>query len=289
MKIKVSSSLEAVLPTGQYQNMRPAFSAEVELEVKDDESYQDLVKTGQKQLYAICEGMVREVEQQAIVERIQRERSNFHWIEIDGKQAPSVTSIIGWDEDFGGMTPDELRQYASQGNIIHAQGSHFIKTGLWVAPKDLDDCWTDIVILKKGQLNLALEGWSFPNFLEKFPIKDMQIAKSSLNKPHFYGGTPDFTGIPVGWAKIKGYEEVKEVPTLFDWKRTCAPVKNGKQLAGYKNMEGYEHITQCAVVELNDKTDRGWSKPEFYSEDRIQGFWKMFLKDRESFCKRYGV
>ena len=203
MKIKISSSLEAVLPVGQYANMRPAFHAEVELEIGLTQNMNDVIKGTQQNLYDICEGMVREVEQKAIVERIRRERDNFHWIEIDGKQAPSVTSIISWDEDFGGITPDELRQYASQGNIMHAQGVHFIKTGLWVAPKDLDDCWTDIVILKKGQLNLALEGWSFPAFLEKFPIKDIQIAKTSLNRTHFYGGTPDFTGIPVGWAKTK--------------------------------------------------------------------------------------
>jgi hypothetical protein len=289
MKITISSGISAVLPTGPYENLRPSFSANVEIEVGEKETYQDLVKNGQRQLYDICEGMVREVEQKAIVERIRRERENFHWIEIDGKQAPSVTSIISWDEDFGGITPDELRQYASQGNIMHAQGVHFIKTGLWVAPKDLDDCWTDIVILKKGQLNLALEGWSFPSFLEKFPIKDMQISKTSFNRTHFYGGTPDFTGIPVGWNKIKGYEEVKEVPTLFDWKRTCHAVKNGKQLSAYKNMEGYEGIEQACVVELNDKTLRGWSSPEFYGPERIDGFFKMFLSDRNSFKKRYGV
>lgn len=290
MKIKISSSLEAVLPVGQYANMRPAFFAEVELDCPDDgHSSVDVIKKNQQVLYDICEGMVREVEQKAIVERIRRERENFHWIEIEGKMAPSVTSIIGWDEDFGGITPDELRQYASQGNIIDAQGRHFIKTGKWVEAKDLDDCWTDIVILKKGQLNLSLEGWSFPSFLEKFPIKDMQIAKTSFNKEHFYGGTPDFIGVPVGWAKTKGYEDVQEVPTLFDWKRTCHAVKNGKQLAGYKNMVGYEGITQACVVELNDKTERGWSKPEFYSEEKLQGYFKMFLKDRGSFRKRYGV
>jgi hypothetical protein len=118
----------------------------------------------------------------------------------------------------------------------------------------------------------------------------MKLAHTSFNREHFYGGTPDFTGVPVGWDKIKGYEDVKEVPTLFDWKRTCAPIKNGKQLAGYKNMEGYEHIKQGAVVELNDKTKQGFSKPEFYGSERLDGFFKMFINsDRQAFKKRYGI
>ncbi len=74
-----------------------------------------------------------------------------------------------------------------------------------------DNLWSDIRIVQLGQLQLSLGGWSFPNFLEAFPICTMKNGVQSYNKKLLYGGTPDFIGIPMGWNKIKGYDNVLEV------------------------------------------------------------------------------
>lgn len=289
MKIKVSASYSGVIATGSYENSRPGYACEIEMELDPKVPIDPAIEGMQKRLQDICyKNFMSDAERQTI-EKINKQRQDFHWIPLpDGRLAPSVTSIIGWDQDFF-CSPEELGQYAAQGNIIHKQVEQFILTAKWLQPKEIDDCWTDLVILKQGALQLPTEGWDFPGFLKKFPIRDLKVCKQSYNLEHFYGGTPDFEGIPE-WSKIKGYEDVPELPTLFDAKRTKTVIKNGKQLAGYKGMVGYEHIKQGAVVELNDKTAQGFSKPEFYSEEKLGGYWKMFLKDRvESFKKRFGV
>ena len=113
MKICVSASASGVLPTGPYSNMRPSFSAEIECEVLEGD-VKARIQGLQGELYEICNASMRQVEQQAIVERINRERADIRWYTLpDGSQVPSVTSIIGFDADFL-IPPEELQQYASQ-------------------------------------------------------------------------------------------------------------------------------------------------------------------------------
>ncbi len=286
MKVKISAGFSGVIATGSYENARPSYIAEVETELNTTEEISLL----QRDLQKICYDNFKRDEEIQTVERINKQRADFHWIEIPeiGKKVPSVTSCIGFDSDYF-VSPEELQQYASQSNIAHAQVAEYISTGKWVEPKMIKDCWSDIVICSKGSLKLPLEGWDFLNFLEKFPISKMENAKQSYNIEYLYGGTPDFFGIPKGWNKIKGYEEVKEVPTVFDIKRTKSTMSNGKQLSAYAKMKGNEKIEQGIIVELNAKTQQGWSKPEFYDKEKLEGYFKMFLKDREAFKKRFGV
>jgi len=289
MKVKISAGLQAVLPTGPWANMRPAFFAEIEVDTPEIHDITEMVKDRQGSLYEVCEQMVRQVEASAVVERIKRERADMHWVTSDdGTLMPSVTSVIDFDSDMF-LSPEDLNQYASQSNIVHKQVEEYIKKNKWLEPKDIKEIWADIVVLTKGKLRLAIVSGNFPAFLEKFPIKELKNTPKSKNEPYRYGGTPDFEGIPVGWNKIKGYEGVLEVPTLFDVKRTKDIPKNGKQLSAYKRMEKYEHIQQTCVVELNDKTKQGFSKPEFFTKDQDEGFFEMFLRDREGFKKRFGA
>jgi len=288
MKLKISAGLQAVLPTGPYQNMKPNFQAEIELDCAVQEPLV-VIKKYQEDLYAVCQQLVRQVESAAIVERINRERQDMHWIDDGlGNLMPSVTSVIDFDSDMF-CSPEDLQQYASQSCIVHKQVEVFIATKEWKKPKEIPDCWSDIVVLTKGKLQLAIESGNFLAFLEKFPIMNMQNAIKSKNLEHRYGGTPDFTGIPVGWYKMKGFEHVMDVPTLFDVKRTKDVPKNGKQLSAYKRMEYYQEIEQICVVEINDKTQQGFSKPEVFTKEQDEGFFKMFLRDREGFKKRFGV
>lgn len=281
MKIKVGASYTGVISRGSYENSRPFFSAELEYDVTDSSlPITEEINKVQKDLQAICYNNFKACEDQAVVERINKERQDIRfYTNPEGIKVPSVTSIIGFDADMFCST-EELAQYASQSSLCHAQVEEYIKDGIWKEPKEIAKCWADLVVVKKGSLQLETEGWSFPDFLKKYPIKEMKNAFPSFNDQFKYAGTPDFIGIP-------DFEGADKVPTLFDVKRTADNLKNFKQLSAYAKMKGYEDIKQICIVVLNNKTQQGFSKPKV--EKNFEGYFNLFCEDRENFRKRFGV
>lgn len=279
MKIKISAQSSAVLPTGPYQNQRPGFSAEAEFEL-DQEVYgngkmAEFVADRQAVLYEVCNASLKKVEEQAVIERINRERADFRWY----GSFPSVTSIIGWDSDFF-CSPEELREYAAHGNLLDAQVKFFIETGEWKPVKEIPDTWADLVIVKRGKLNLPIDAWDFPAFLQKYPIEKMEVGKPVVSKKHQFGGTPD---IRVCYYEGKKY--------MADVKRTPDAVKHFKQCAAYiiaEEENGEKPYEGMMLIPANGaKTKQGFSKPVTTLE--IAQYKKMFLDDREKFRKRFGV
>lgn len=276
MKIKVSAGFSGVISTGSFQNARPSYAAEVEFEITDDRvnELRDIVSESQKNLQKVCYQNFKRDEQAQTIERIQRERTDFRMY----GDYPSVTSILNWDADFW-VSAIELQQYASQGSLIHAQVSEFIRTGEWKPVEKIDGTWSDLVIVKQGNLNLPIEGWSFPDFLKKYPIEKMICGEPLVSKKHCFGGTPDI--------RVCYYKEKK---TLADVKRTPQKIKDFKQIAAYiiaEEENGESPYEQMMVIPLNDKTQQGFSKPVITKE--ISQYKQMFIKDRENFRKRYGI
>ena len=272
MKVKVSASFSGVIATGSYQNARPGYSAEVEFEVEG--AVFDAIDDNQKKLQKICYQNFKQDEQAQIVERIQRERQDFRMY----GDFPSVTSILNWDVDFW-VTAIELQQYASQGQLVHAQVAEYIETGEWKPAEQIDGTWSDLVIVKKGELQLPVSGWSFPDFLKKYPITKMACGKPIVSNKYKFGGTPDI--------RVCYYEGKK---TLADVKRTSRKLKDFKQIAAYiiaEEENGESPYEQMMVIVLNDKTKQGFSKPIISKE--ISRYKQMFLKDRDNFKKRYGI
>jgi len=271
---EVSASLSGVIATGSYQNLRPGYTVTAELIEGEDE--QEAFKTLREKLRTIF----KEEEQQSIIERIQREREDLRFLisPTTGKLLPSVTSIIGYDADFF-VSPQDLVQYASQGNCIDARAKYYVKTGEWVGSKDLKDLWSDIVILVKGNLKLDIDVGDFPGFLNKYPIKDLQVAERFYNDEYGYTGEGDLKGVP-------DFKDAEPIMSMIDVKRTPDKLKNGMQLAAYCKVEG---LKQGIIVPLSDKTGQGFSKPIVYNEEALNGFFKMFQKKQQAFKKRYGV
>lgn len=275
MKIKISAGFSGVIATGSYQNARPSYGAEVEFEVDGDVLNTAIVDDYQKDLQKICYQNFKQDEQTQTIERIQKERKDFR---IYQGGFPSVTSILNWDADFW-VTAIELQQYASQGQLIHAQVTEYIKTGEWKPVEKIDGTWSDLVIIKKGELQLPISGWSFPDFLKKYPIEKMECGESIVCNEHKFGGTPDI--------RVCYYEGKK---TLADVKRTSQKLKDFKQIAAYiiaEEENGESPYEQMMVIVLNDKTKQGFSKPIISTE--ISQYKQMFLKDRSDFKKRYGI
>jgi len=280
MKIKISAGFSGVIATGSYQNARPSYTAELEFETKQvptvegGEKVLDTVDGWQKALQEVCYRNFKQDEQKQTIERIQRERRDFRMY----GNFPSVTSILNWDADFW-VTAVELQQYASQGSLIHAQVAEYIKTGEWKPVEKIDGTWSDLVIIKKGELQLPISGWSFPDFLKKYPVDKMECGKSIVSNEHKFGSTPDI--------KVCFYKGKK---TLADVKRTAQKLKDFKQIAAYiiaEEENGESPYEQMMIIVLNDKTQQGFSKPIISTE--ISQYKQMFLKDRENFRKRYGI
>jgi len=273
MKIKISAGFSGVIATGSYQNARPSYTAEIEVEVENEKMVES-VDTYQKTLQGICYRNFKQDEQTQTIEKIQRERKDFRMY----GDFPSVTSILNWDADFW-VTAIELQQYASQGSLIHAQVAEFIRTGEWKPVEKIDGTWSDLVIVKQGKLQLPIEGWSFPDFLKKYPIEKMECGEPIVSKEHRFGGTPDI--------RVCYFEGKK---TLADVKRTPNKLKDFKQIAAYiiaEEENGESCYEQMMVIPLNDKTQQGFSKPHISTE--ISQYKQMFLTDRENFRKRYGI
>jgi hypothetical protein len=271
MKIKVSAGFSGVISTGSYENTRPSYTAEVELDGNLEE-----IEGLQKKLQEICYQNFKRDEQAQIVERIEKERKDLRI--IDGM--PSVTSIIGWDADFF-CNQDELVQYAAQGNLIDLQAKNYISTGKWDPIEKIDGSWVNLVIVKKGSLGLATSGWDFPGFLKKFPLEKMEVGRFLKSEKHKFCGTSDIR---------KCFHNGKKY--LCDIKRTMDKVKNGKQCSAYIMLEeeaGEPEYDGFMIIVLNDKTEQGFSKPWIVERSEVKQFQEMFLNDRENFKKRFGI
>ena len=276
--IRISGGISATIATGSFQNLKPSFSWEEVIEDCDlnDTQIEERIRT----LYDKSSAMLHEAEQKAIVERIQRERKDLRFLPSPKTKIilPSVTSIINYDADFF-VSGEDLAQYCAQGNIIDKKVKHFIAEHKWVNAKDIKDNWTDIVILTKGGLKLETDVGDFPAFLEKYFVENMEVGKRFFCDEYGFTGEPDFTGIPQ-------FKDAKEVPTIFDVKRTPSSHSNGQQLAAYCKANG---IKQGIIVPLSGKTQQGYSKPVIYGEDKLEGYWKMFCAKQKEFKKRYNV
>lgn len=277
MKVKITASYSGVIATGSYENSRPGYAVEVEIELKEGEDVLQVIEREQQRLQAICYGNFRADETRQIVERVQKQRADMRWYE----GYPSVTSVINWDADFF-MPPEELQQYSSQGNLIDAQAKEFVKTGKVVPVEKIQGTWTDIVIVKQGNLGLSLSGWDVAGFFKKFPITKMELGVPVISKKHQYGGTPDVRKCE--WEGKK---------YLLDFKRTCDKVKNGMQCSAYIMAEeenGESPYDGFIIAILNDKTDQGFSKPWIVTgREEISQYFGMFTDARVSFRKRFGV
>ena len=273
-KIKVSSGFSGVIPTGSYQNSRPNFNAEVEFEVDTKEEVSLAVETMQEELYMICREKFNCVAEQERIIKIKNDRKDFRFGKLsDGTEAPSVTSILNYDTDF--LIPeDDLKQYASQGNIIHSQVAEYIKTGAWKLPKDIEGTTADLFILKSGSLQLSLDGWDFLAFLKKYPMENLKNGEIVTNDKERYVGLPD------------GYATYNGVPSIFDVKRTPEKTKNFMQMAAYAKASK-EKVEQMIIIPLNDKTEQGFSKP-IVSTD-VDKYYELFCYKRKEFRKIYGV
>lgn len=275
-KIVVQASFQGVLPTGSYSNMRPGFlaSMEYEAEFESEDGMKLAIETAQQELQAICYENFQSEANKAKIQKIQEDRKDFRFYKLpNGEEVPSVTSILNYDSEFL-VSDDELKQYASQGTLIHCQVHEYIKTGVWRKLGEIENTTADLFILKKGNLSLSLDGWDFPAFHKKYPIESLENGEEVINEKERYGGLPDGYGVYGG------------LYTIFDIKRTPEKVKNFMQMAAYAKASNRK-IDQMMIIPINDKTEQGFSKPILSTD--IDKYFELFLYKRREFKKVYSI
>ena len=284
-KLKISASFSGVLPTGKFSNMRPGFTAEMEYEADFGNMAEVLlaVETAQQELQGICYQNFEAEALKAKIIKIKSDLQNFRFHEVGEEKFPSVSTVAGYDKEFF-VEDEDLKIYAAQGNIIDTEIRNFVKTGEWQDSKDLLECTADRFILKTKALStgkvLALSGWNFRGFLEKYPIENLQSMEEIVySKKHRIAGTPDLLG------KYNGLK------TLVSIKRTKSEIDNFIQEAGYSLCEGLEDVEQFMVIEMKAEEDggnkQGYSKPTITTD--VAKYRELFLRKRSEVLKIYGV
>lgn len=269
-EVEITASFTGKISTGKWENLSPFFSIK--------ETWQNVTDTDiearQKVLHDMCEAKFNEVDQQATVAKILQERQDLRFYDYKGLKLPSVTSIIGWDEDMY-VTPNQLIQYAARGTAIHKQCEIFLKTGQWLEVKDIPEVYAEYVIVTKGDLNLKFDDVNFRAFHVKHPFEVIQLEQVVFNIDHRYAGRTDII------AKMDGKVTICDIKTGTTINRE----KAFKQMSAYAKALG--GIEQMMIIHLNNGTKQGFSQPII--SDEIEKHFQLFLKDRQSFKERFGV
>lgn len=281
MKVKVAASFGGKLSTGAWENMAPFFSAEIEHDCaeydEDAGAFLEMIDQQQKKLHSICLKNFELVAEKAKIQKIKGDRSDFRWYEKNGKQYISVTSFLGFDKTFN--IPDgELRQYAAQGTIIHAQIDKFLETGEWKDAEEIESLAPYVIIIKTGNLGLALSGWSFVNFLEKYPLTEIERGTPVFSEKWAYAGLPDISSAI--YNGIRTLPDIKRTPNTNDFMQ-CASYEMARREMGL------EPNKQLMLIPINDKTIQGFSKPLI--TDEIEKYFEMAIYKRKQFTTVYGI
>lgn len=282
----ISASFTGKINTGSYENESPFYSI--------SETYTDVLQDGeikqrQSELHKYCYEQFKKHEEQAKIDRIQKEYQHLRFYEIgEGKRYPSVTTVIGWDADFF-MPADQLQQHASRGSIIDKQIQIFLETGEWREPKLIPEIYPDLKIVKAGNLKLELDDSNFRGFYEKYPFRMISCQTLHINNDLEYAGTSDIVCVidsknKGDWEKIEGV--IFDVPTILDVKcGSMDKTKFMKQITAYAKCS--PEIKQIGIIHLNKENKCGFSKGII--EKDLEKYWSLFLDDRNKFRKRYGV
>jgi hypothetical protein len=294
--IEITASFTGKIPTGSYENESPFYALKETIEFDDEGGYNDTaIKERQQQLHDLCYQQFKQHAEVAYSERIAKEYRNIRFYPGEnGTKYPSVTSILSWDADFF-MSPDELQQHASRGSIIDKQVELYLKDlmegkePVWREPEAIPEIYPDLVIIKGGNLKLALDDSNFVDFFKKYPFKPLALQGVLINHEHRYGGRKDIKCVIESsnkgcWDKVEGV--LFDVPSILDVKAGAMDkTKFLKQQTAYWHCD--PEIMQVGIIHLNKETQQGFSKPTI--ETNREKYWSLFLRDRSNFKNRYGI
>lgn len=289
--LEISASFSGKIATGNYENMNPWYSIKEVLEEAPGEELTDIViKMRQQELQKMCYDQFKRDADIAYQEKIAKAYQNIRFYDAgDGKKYPSVTSVINMDADFF-VSAEELAQYSARGTVIHKQIEIYLKTGNWLAPKEIPEVAFEVMTVSRGTLGLSLEDVSFVNFYKDFPFVVIEQEKQVISHEHKYAGRLDIlctidSKNPVKWEKIEGVQF--DTPTLLDIKTstTLDKTKGYVQQSAYAKTD--ETVKQIGLIHLTKENVCGFAKPSI--TNKIDSYFDIFINMRSKFSQRYGI
>ena len=274
MKVtKVSAELSGVISIASYENLRPGFGMEVELDEGEDP----------KEVYERIRAILREQFQRegnvAKVDLIEIQYENLKFYPRNGKKYPSITSVLGWDDDWR-ISKDELGQYGSRGTIIGRMCYEYFKVldnkrvAIWIDPMECKELEEDVINVISGSLGLTWKSGTYKAFVVKFgnDIEVFAMEETVYNDEWEIAGTLDIRGL------------FKSKKSIMDWKTGTYKMA---QLAGYA-VSSEEKQDQLVILPVGKTKNKcGYINPIICTD--IEKEWKVLVKAREKFRRRFGI
>lgn len=269
-EVEIVASYSGKIATGRFENEAPFFS--IKETWTGDVNINEKIQVLSQKVY----GYFVECEQRSLVDRIMAERKDIRFYDAgSGKKYPSITSVIGWDKDFF-ISAEDLVQYAARGTIVHKQVEIFIETGVWKPAKDIVELRREYIVVKKGKLQLELEGYHVDKLIKNLELETHDTETVSFNNEYGYAGRRDWKGL------------VQGTKTLIDFKTSAQLDKSSvlQQLAAHLFCPDNKDVEQVIAVPLNT-TALGYGKPLIMQRKEMNEWFKLFLKSREDFKYRF--
>lgn len=287
--IEIMASFTGKISTGQFENESPYFSVKEVIDDANDMS-DEIIKLRQSDLKELCYNQFKQHAEIAYQEKVAKAYQNIRFYDAgNGQKYPSVTSVIGMDDNFF-MPADELAQYGARGTVIHKQIEIFLKTGKWLEPKEIPEVAFQVMTVLKGTLGLSLDDVNFINWYKDYPVRVIEQEKTVINHEHKYAGRLDLLvtiekSNPGKWDKIEGVQF--DTPTILDIKTsaTLDKVKGLTQQAAYAMTD--PAVKQIGLIHLTKENVCGYAKPQV--TPKIEHYWAIFINQRNKFKERYGV
>lgn len=286
--LEITASFSGKIPMAAYESAAPFFALKESLE--DCKYTDEEIKFRQQELQKLCVDQFNAYAEILYQQKVAKSYTNIRFYDAgNGQKYPSVTSIIGMDDNFF-MPQDELAQYGARGTVIHKQIELFLKDGIWRDYKDIPEVAFQVMTVLKGTLGLSLEDVNFVNFYKDYPFKVLEQEKVVINHEHKYAGRLDILCIieksnAGKWDKIEGIQF--DVPTILDVKTstTLDHLKGFTQQGAYARTD--ETVKQIGLIHLTKENVCGYAKPKL--SNKIEHYWSIFLNKRALFQSRYGV
>lgn len=287
-KVELSVSMEALVSTGPFENQRVYHS--IKEIVEGDFTDAQLIERQREMFRKFCTDPIELQERELSVKAIQKEFKHLRLFSCPhcGKKHPSITTVRDFDSKGFYCTDEELEIATALGSIQDIKCRHFVNTGEWKAAKELEQCWPHLLVLNSSVKGKTSDPNSFdlPEFLKKYPIKDMKNGERFFNCDWEITSEPDLIAIPDNWNMGSKKEPVylPSIPSVFDYKRNVDKVSAFTQMSVIAKHHG---LKQMIAIPVNGKTEQGYSKPNVSSD--VEGYFEIAMDKRRKFRKRYGI
>src|SRR3990167_3411371 len=132
-KIEISASFTGKISIDNYENLAPYFSAKEIFEVEDMPTpmVDEIIKNRQSELQKICSDQFKLQAELAYQDKVEKSYQNIRFYDSgkDGIKYPSVTSCLGFDDNFF-VSADDLQQ-----------------AGEWKEPKSIPEIAYEVMVV----------------------------------------------------------------------------------------------------------------------------------------------